>query len=321
MIKTFGYAVIVGVMMMSCVSQKKYNELLTDRVQTESDLAECESNLNAASAKIAEMEAEIKLLKEDTTATGEELRQTEAELAELKEEHKKLETYYNNALSNSGKLNKDLAEQQQQLMVMRENLEKEKTRNEQLSADLTEREKKVEEMEAILKAQEQAVAKLKEKINNSLLGFKGSDLSVEVKDGKVYVSLAEQLLFGSGSTVVDANGKKALQQLANAIKGQTDLRIMVEGHTDDVPISGTSKYMKDNWDLSVMRATSIVRILTDAGVAPDQVIAAGKGEFSPVTTNETKEGRAKNRRTEIVITPDLSELFRLIEANSTAGTN
>lgn len=321
MMKTFRYAVIVGFAMMSCVSQKKYDELLTDRVQTESDLAECESNLTEASAKIVRMEAELKLLKEDTSSTGEELRQTETELAELKESHKKLETYYNNALSNSGKLNKDLAEQQQQLMVMRENLEKEQTKTERLSADLTEREKRVKEMEAILEAQEQAVAKLKEKINNSLLGFKGSELSVEVKDGKVYVSLAEQLLFGSGSTVVDANGKKALQQLADAIKGQTDLRIMVEGHTDDVPISSTSKYMKDNWDLSVMRATSIVRILTDAGVAPDQVIAAGKGEFSPVTSNETKEGRAKNRRTEIVITPDLSELFRLIEANSTAGTN
>ena len=318
--KTFRYAVIVGFAMMSCVSQKKYDELLTERVQTESDLAECESNLTEARAKIADLEEQVKLLKEDTTTTGEELRATEKELTALKDSYNKLETYYNNALSNSGKLNKDLAEQQQQLMVMRENLEKEQAKNEQLSADLTEREKRVKEMEAILKAQEQAVAKLKEKITASLLGFKGGDLSVEVKDGKVYVSLAEKLLFGSGSTVVDENGKKALRQLADAIKGQTDLRIMVEGHTDDVPISKTSTYMKDNWDLSVMRATSIVRILTEAGVAPDQVIAAGKGEFSPVTTNETKEGRAKNRRTEIVITPDLSELFRLIEANSITST-
>lgn len=311
--KTFRYAIIVGLAMMSCVSQKKYDELLTQRVQTESDLAECESRLTEARAKIEKLEEQVKLLKADTTSTGEELRTAEKELATLKDSYKKLETYYNNALSNSGKLNKDLAEQQQQLMIMKE-------ANEKLSAELTEREKRVKEMEAILAAQEQAVNRLKEKITNALLAFKGSDLSVEVKDGKVYVSLAEQLLFGSGSTTVDAKGKQALQQLASAIKGQTDLRIMVEGHTDDVPISRTSTYMKDNWDLSVMRATSIVRILTEAGVAPDQVIAAGKGEFSPVTTNETKEGRAKNRRTEIIITPDLSELFRLIEAGS-AGTN
>ena len=307
--KTLGYTVIVGLIMMSCVSQKKYDQLLTERVQVQSDLVACEESMEKARADISRLEEQVRLLKADTTSTGEELRTTESELSELKESYSKLETYYNNALSNSGKLNKDLAEQQQQLLLMRE-------QNERLSADLTEREKRVKEMEAILKAQEEAVNKLREKISGALLNFKGSDLSVEVKDGKVYVSLAEQLLFGSGSTQVDANGKRALQQLAEAIKGQTDLRIMVEGHTDNVPISRTSNYMKDNWDLSVMRATSIVRILTEAGVAPDQVIAAGKGEFSPVTSNETREGKAKNRRTEIVITPDLSELFRLIEAGS-----
>lgn len=313
---TLKYAVIVGIMMMSCVSQKKYDELLTQRVQVESDLAACEESMEKARAEITKLEGQLKQLRSDTTTTGETLRKTEEELSELQDSYKQLETYYNNAISNSGKLNKDLAEQQQQLMVMRETLEKEKARNEQLSTDLTERERRVKEMEAILQAQEDAVNKLQEKITAALLSFKGSDLSVEVKDGKVYVSLAEKLLFGSGSTRIDENGKKALRQLAEAIKGQKDLHIMVEGHTDNVPISRNSQYMSDNWDLSVMRATSIVRILTDAGVAPDQVTAAGKGEHSPVTDNATAEGKAKNRRTEIIITPDLSELFRMIEAGT-----
>lgn len=307
--KSLKYVVFVSLVMMGCVSQKKYDELLTERVQAEADLAECREALEKAREEITGLEEQVANLRSDTTTLGEELRTAENELSELKASYDKLETYYNNAISNSGKLNKDLAEQQQQLLLAKEE-------NERLLADLGEREKRVEEMEAILKAQEEAVNKLKERIQAALLSFKGSDLSVEVKDGKVYVSLAEKLLFGSGSTVVDANGKKALQQLAQAIKDQADLGIMVEGHTDDVPISRTSKYMQDNWDLSVMRATSIVRILTDAGVEPNQITAAGKGEFYPVTTNESAEGRAKNRRTEIIITPDLSELFRLIEAGN-----
>jgi chemotaxis protein MotB len=317
--KTLKYAVIVGLMMMSCVSQKKYDELLTQRVQVESDLVACEESMEKARAEITRLEDQLRQLRSDTTTTGEILRETEEELSELQDSYEKLETYYNNALSNSGKLNKDLAEQQQQLMVMRETLEKEKARNEQLSSDLTERERRVKEMEAILQAQEEAVNKLQEKITAALLSFKGSELSVEVKDGKVYVSLAEKLLFGSGSTKVDETGKRALRQLAEAIKGQKDLHIMVEGHTDNVPISRPSQYMSDNWDLSVMRATSIVRILTEAGVAPDQVTAAGKGEYSPVTDNATTESKAKNRRTEIIITPDLSELFRLIEAGTASN--
>ena len=148
-----------------------------------------------------------------------------------------------------------------------------------------------------------------------MISFKDSELTVEVKNGKVYVSLAEQLLFGSGSITVDPKGQSAIKQLASALKGQEDLNVMVEGHTDNVPISRTSQYMKDNWDLSVMRATAIVKILVDNGVSADHVTAAGKGEFYPVDTNDTAEGRAKNRRTEIVITPDLDELFRILETN------
>jgi chemotaxis protein MotB len=138
---------------------------------------------------------------------------------------------------------------------------------------------------------------------------------VKVKNGKVYVSLAEQLLFGSGSIEVDAKGVTALQQLAKAIKDQKDINIMVEGHTDNVPISKKSQYMQDNWDLSVMRATSITKILTKSGVSPQQVTASGRGEFMPLASNDSHQNKQKNRRTEIIITPNLDELFRILENN------
>lgn len=164
-------------------------------------------------------------------------------------------------------------------------------------------------------AKDKAVNDLKNSISNALLNFKENDLTVNVKNGKVYVSLAEQLLFASGSTEVDAKGVSALQQLAKAIKDQRDINIMVEGHTDNVPISKKTTYMQDNWDLSVMRATAITKILTKAGLAPAQVTAAGKGEFSPLAPNTTPQSKQKNRRTEIIITPNLDELFKILGTN------
>jgi chemotaxis protein MotB len=195
---------------------------------------------------------------------------------------------------------------------MKENLEKTRELNDQLNTDLEIREKKVKELEDVLEREATKAKNLNDKITNALLNFKASDLTVEMKNGKVYVSLAEKLLFKSGSTVVDPSGQKALQQLAEAVKTHTDIEIIVEGHTDNVPISGKQKYLTDNWDLSVLRATSIVRILTTAGVSENQIIASGKGEFSPITDNVTEDDKQKNRRTEIIISPNLDEIFNII---------
>ena len=167
----------------------------------------------------------------------------------------------------------------------------------------------------ILSNKDKAVQDLKNKISNALLNFKENDLTVNVKNGKVYVSLAEQLLFGSGSIEVDTKGVGALQQLAKAIKDQKDIQIMVEGHTDNVPIGKKSQYMQDNWDLSVMRATSITKILTKAGVSTNQITASGKGEYSPLVGNTSDQNKQKNRRTEIIITPNLDELFKILGTN------
>ena len=142
-------------------------------------------------------------------------------------------------------------------------------------------------MNLIIEQKDKAVNDLKNKISNALLNFKENDLTVNVKNGKVYVSLAEQLLFASGSIEVDGKGVTALQQLAKAIKDQQDINITVEGHTDNVPISKKSQYMHDNWDLSVMRATSITKILTKAGVSPKQITASGRGEYMALAANDT----------------------------------
>ena len=148
-----------------------------------------------------------------------------------------------------------------------------------------------------------------------MLNFNEDDLKVEVRNGKVYVSLAEQLLFKSGSIQVDQKGVNALKQLAGAIKSNPDINIMVEGHTDNVQFTRKVQYMSDNWDLSVLRATSIVRILTEGGVSATSITASGKGESSPLVANDSPENKAKNRRTEIILTPKLDELFKLLESN------
>lgn len=300
----------------SCiVTKKKYDELLAQKVKLDTDLADRTAELEAANSRIDSLRGLLTKLKGDTTTLGLALRNSAAKLARLEQEHEQLNTYYKNLLSSSGKLNRDIAEQQQQLMTIQENLERTKSLNDSLSASLEERERKVKELEQVLANKDKAVNDLKNKISNALLNFKENDLTVTVKNGKVYVSLAEQLLFGSGSIDVDGKGVSALQQLAKAIKDQKDINIMVEGHTDNVPISRKSQYMQDNWDLSVMRATSITRILTKAGVSPSRITASGRGEFVPLASNDTPQNKQKNRRTEIIITPDLDELFRILGSN------
>jgi chemotaxis protein MotB len=300
----------------SCiVSKKKYDDLLAQKVRMDADLADRNSSLEKANKELSALEMQLQKLKEDTTNIGIDLRNNTQKLASLEKEHTQLNTYYKNLMTSSGKLNRDIAQQQEQLLSIQANLDKTRKVNDSLSNSLAEREKKVHELEQVLANKDKAVQDLKTRISNALLNFKENDISVKVKNGKVYVSLAEQLLFQSGSVEVDSKGVAALQQLAKALKDQKDIHIMVEGHTDNVPIAKKTAYMSDNWDLSVMRATSITRILTKAGVSPNQVTASGKGEFSPLANNDSPQNKQKNRRTEIIITPDLDELFKILENN------
>ena len=162
-----------------------------------------------------------------------------------------------------------------------------------------------------LATQDSIASRLNSILHNALLGFDSDELSVEIHEGKVYVSMSDNLLFRSGSATVESKGKEALKLLADVLDKNRDIDILVEGHTDNVP-KKTAVY-KDNWDLSVARATSIVRILTDDyKISPLRMTASGRGEFSPRASNDTAEGRSKNRRTEIILSPKLEEILRLI---------
>lgn len=182
-----------------------------------------------------------------------------------------------------------------------------------LSDDLKKREQRLKEVEDVLRKRDEATNKLKEKLQEALLGFTKSGLTVEMKNGKVYVSLTDKLLFPSGSIVIDEKGKQALSQLAKVLKEQTDIIIAVEGHTDSQKINNLGQ-IKDNWDLSVLRSTSVVRFLTENEKVPSiRLTATGKGEFQPLDSNKTPEGRSINRRIEIVLSPKLDELYNLIK--------
>lgn len=314
--KFFILSLLIFFSLQGCiVSKKKFDDLLAQKVKADGELAETSARLGKATTELADLNKTLTQLKEDSTNRGGILRSTTQKLEGLNTEYDQLNAYYKNLLNSSGKLNRDLTLQKEQLLAIQDNLERTRKLNDSLSVSLEDREKKVKELEQVLANKDKAVQDLKNRISNALLNFKENDLTVNVKNGKVYVSLAEQLLFNSGSVEVDGKGVTALQQLAKALKDQKDIHIMVEGHTDNVPISKKSTYMQDNWDLSVMRATSITKTLTKGGVSPNQITASGKGEYSPLTPNTNAESRQKNRRTEIIITPNLDELFKILEVN------
>ncbi len=176
---------------------------------------------------------------------------------------------------------------------------------------LQEQQQKLQQLQQLLDQQKQQAENLRKKMADALVGFKASDLSITQKNGKVYVSLSEKLLFPSGSAVVNDSGKAALAKLAEVLNVNPDITVDIEGHTDSIPIRG--RY-EDNWALSTARASSIVRILTkEYNVDPVRVIASGHSYYDPVASNSTAEGRAKNRRTEIILSPNLDELYRLLE--------
>ena len=168
------------------------------------------------------------------------------------------------------------------------------------------------ELQEILEKKDQQINSLREAVSNALLGFKDKGLSVRMSEGKVYVSMDEKLLFASGSWTVSPQGREAIYEIGNVMAQNPDIRIMVEGHTDNVPLNGKGD-IKDNWDLSAKRATSIVRLLLEnKNIDPSRVSACGRSEYVPLSPNDTPENRAKNRRTEIILTPDLDELFQVI---------
>ncbi|AEA44103.1 OmpA family protein [Fluviicola taffensis] len=180
--------------------------------------------------------------------------------------------------------------------------------------DLQEKERMLREMQAIIARQDELTKKLNQTLRDALVGFNSDELTMEIRDGKVYVSMSDKLLFKSGSTGVEPKGVEALKVLADVLNKNPDIQILVEGHTDNVPIK--TAVFKDNWDLSVARATSITRMLNEKyAVAATRMTASGRGEYFPKASNDTTEGKAKNRRTEIILSPKLDEIMNLLNGS------
>ncbi len=240
----------------------------------------------------------------------------ENEIIHLKNEIQSLNTdinNLNNSLRNSEKQYQELMGRNiSQAEMFNETLRQKSDDLNKKERLLQERERALKEMQDIIARQDSITRRLNDILRNALLGFQSDELSVEIRNGKVYVSMSDKLLFKSGSASVEAKGKRAITVLAEVLQKNPDVDILVEGHTDNIPIR-TNLY-RDNWDLSVARATSIVRILTEEfKIAPVRLTASGRGEFMPRATNATPEGRASNRRTEIILSPKLDEIMEILK--------
>lgn len=223
-----------------------------------------------------------------------------------------LEELMSRLQSDTAKLHRELADLQGTYSALNSNYDASSSKVNQLSADLQKREARLKEVEEILRKRDEAANSLRDKLQKALLGFQQSGLTVDIRNGKVYVSLADKLLFPSGSIIIDERGKQALKQFAEVLNKEMDINIAVEGHTDSKKVYNLGQ-IKDNWDLSVLRATSVTRYLTESeAVDPQRLTATGKGQFQPVDTGTTAEALAKNRRIEIVLSPKLDELYNLI---------
>jgi chemotaxis protein MotB len=250
---------VVGLMVTSCVSSKKYlaSEAKVDQLQK--DNAKTVDLLNTCNTQVDNLKVEKATLQRENAGAQDDLK----------------------ALSTESKMT------------------------------IADQAKRLKNFQDMIQAQQNVMDKLKNSIANALMNYKTDELTVYIKDGKVYVSLEEKLLFKSGSDVVNPKGKEALKTLADVLNGTKDITVQIEGHTDNVPIE--TKQFKDNWDLSTARATSVVRILTkDYGFDPIRITASGRSQFHPATTNETTEGRASNRRIEVILSPDLNEIYKLL---------
>lgn len=310
---------ILSLLFVSCVPVKKYEELVEKEKQCSEELAKYkndalnfEADATDLRSKHALLTKQVTQLKTDTTELGGNYRTLLAKYDKLAKINEALETNYGKlrltGAQESASLHADLTAKQLELQRKEDKLltlEKELIEKQAL---LSEREQRVNELEKIIRDQDAAAQRLKEKVSNALKGFINKGLKVEERNGKIYVSLEAKLLFQSGSTSVENEGKTALIDLARVLESETELEIIVEGHTDTDKMAGT-KHPKNNWELSVLRSTAVIEImLGNSNLKPSQVMAAGRSEFLPVDIND----KAKNRRIEIIISPNLNELYELI---------
>ena len=287
--------ILIALCLTSCVSNRVFNDL-------ESRYAQLKDNYNRQTKSIETLNAEIKDLTKKFVALEETLEETEDSLNQKQQKLEQLESSLDLLKQNSETALKERIKENEALMekiAEREN-------------ELANRMARVDELEGLITRQQEAMRNLKEKLSDALLNFEDKGLTVEARDGKVYVSMENKLLFKSGSWTVGADGRLAIEELGNVLADNPDIAILIEGHTDNIPYSGKGP-LKGNWDLSTKRATAIVnQLLENPNILPQNLTAAGRGEYLPIAPNSTREGRAANRRIEVVLSPQLDEIKQII---------
>ncbi len=325
---------LIALIMASCVTGRKYNSLSerTTMLLIERDSLKAENLWLSMSNR--ELTTKSKQLTEDTDKLKADLSKAQSDFTRSKDEVNRLTTRFADLQKAQDELVRGKAQETQRLLaelraaeadlqkkegLMRDlevSLDTKKAALEELTYELDRRNARLTELEKMLDAQQKAVRELKAKVSEALYGFEDNGLSVTMKNGQVYVSMDEKLLFKTGSYEIDANGRTALRKLGALLEKNPDITINIEGHTDDVPYrAAPGQQLIDNWDLSVKRATTVVRVLTqDTNINPKRLVASGRSEYMPVDARKTADARQKNRRTEIILTPDLSALYTILES-------
>jgi chemotaxis protein MotB len=315
----------------SCITPKVYNELLDKHELAKKNLTKNEKKILQLKETLDDKEKSIESLNLLVQSLRLDSINLNNELFSIQKKYADLNTTYDLLSSKSSRYMAEKANETKELLNQLEKTQSELFAKEdelnKSTANLEEKERKllssqnelelrslrVAELEAIINRKDSMVTALKQKISKALIGLEGDGLTIVQRNGKVYISLEEDLLFASGKYEVNQTGKQALDKLSEALSYQKDLEILVEGHTDSIPLSGRG-LVKDNWDLSVMRATSVVKRLTsNTNLDPTQLIAAGRSEFVPLLANTSSEGRSKNRRIEMILSPNLDDLFKLLD--------
>ena len=306
----------------ACVTKAKYDEAKESEARYYDEARLCGEALSAEKDKNKELSELIEQLKTKASQQTNEVNELSKELQRVQEDCNAMQAH-NKELLDKLKSTKSKEEiqamlseiqaLQSELMQREDALFKAERALQDKQNQLELQNAKITELTALIEQQAAKMQDIKNKIQNALVGYEGDGLQIESRNGRIYVSLDEKLLFQSGKWNVDARGKKAIQQLSTVLAANKDIDVLVEGHTDNVPYGGNGNII-DNWDLSVKRATAIVRILLgNKDLEASRVMAAGRGEFNPIDTANTKEARQKNRRTEIILTPKLTELLQLFE--------
>jgi chemotaxis protein MotB len=329
----FGSLVLlVAISTISCVSGKKYKSLQDTSRQFMDERDDFKTENIGLEMANRELEAKMALLDKQIASVNEDIAKTQAERDRAVEEYNQISGQYTDLqnaqedlirgnvketqklLSELQTAQDNLQKKEDLLRQLEETLDTKKASLDELTFELEKRNARLVELQKILDTQKQIVQDLKNKVSEALLGFENNGLTVTMKNGKVYVSLDEKLLFKSASWDIDANGRNALKKLAGVLERNPDIQVTIEGHTDNVPYNPGNSQLKDNWDLSVKRATTVVRVLLEGSkIDPKRLTAAGRSEYLPVDSRNTADARQKNRRTEVVLTPDLTELYRLID--------